>query len=818
MFRSFKCAILFAHFLCVCSLSLSQDVELVYRERKLTLGQSPLLFMHGQSSTIYLAVSRVGVFTLNGQTLSPTLVEGTAGADGYEYQYLGECTNGDYLLHQRGFLGDRIFRLDGMGRAHQVNVADGKVRSVFLQGNGSAIAIVEASPDVYQTFISVDCAQTWFADGGGRRVQSMGGALLLEQNEPFRHVMARSGLGNRTYPSAIKSRETYGLRSAALLGSDSVVWISAGKRANMPDTLWYADIRDSSRKRYDTTLRIDGLADTVELSDMQLLGTHTGLVVLGHRSGWYARYDNGDWSVVDTLPGISSFGTSSNVSIRNNLFQYISSYATGQRLVTVFIDSTTNSFRTIDLDPAPSDLWSLSALSADCSSLAWSRPVNLLCLYSEAGGMQLINSVVGEIDVLKATPIQYGFTNEHSEPIVVPYSDCIVLVPEGGVGILKALDARGEKWSSPTRYGPRIQSTQGLRTPYIGNNEVLSPGDRVRQFTRSGSFVKTLSTKTATSVLRHSDSTVIIASGPTITCMRPNNSTDSFDITSALCTNIDTAGYINSLIENEDGSILAFVNGVRLLDLETFESSPLRCGGVLRSLDTGRTWTRCAVPVESPYFLGSVRTSTGALVASVSTLVRDTTLQTPEDEAPPLESKNHSFSDRVVIRSVDNGTTWTQVYFAPSSGAFLLVGGDGVITKDGTLLLMTTDGVLKSTNDGLEWDFHDPVGMDAGAQIISMFQDTVGSPVYYCTTVGLYKEQPVTDVHDDQQRSRPQIHTARAWYDHVSYWKRSGMEVKRLFSVLGVEMPLTDPPPGLYVAECVTESGVRVEPILVVSE
>ena len=239
---------------------------------------------------------------------------------------------------------------------------------------------------------------------------------------------------------------------------------------------------------------------------------------------------------------------------------------------------------------------------------------------------------------------------------------------------MKALDARGEKWSSPTRYGPRIQSTQGLRTPYIGNNEVLSPGDRVRQFTRSGSFVKTLFTKTATSVLRHSDSTVIIASGPTITCMRLNNSTDSFDITSALCTNIDTAGYINSLIENEDGSILAFVNGVRLLDLVTFESSPLRCGGVLRSLDTGTTWTRCAVPVESPYFIGSVRTSTGALVASVSTLVRDTTLQTSEDEAPPLESKNHSFSDRVVIRSTDNGATWTQVYHSPANKGYRLVG------------------------------------------------------------------------------------------------------------------------------------------------
>lgn len=775
--------------------------------------------MHPKSNLLYLAISRVGVYTLSDSTLLPTEVANTQNADGYEYQYLCDCNDGDVLMHQRGFLGHRLLRFDDKGVATKIEMPNGAVEFISLQGNGTAFCEIHDAGDTSTTkFTTVDCGRTWFEHDGLPVLMMRGAALHMTQN-PVRLSMARPGLGNQSYPSAVAADA--GLRSIATLGSDSVVWLSRRNRPALPDTIWYADIRDSSKKRFDTVITVRGIRDSIFLGDLKLVATKNGLTFLFHREGWYACYSGGSWTAVDTLPrsdgGAWDFISTSTISIADNILSYRSFDQDGSKLVTVILDSIAHPYNATVLNPSISDVNGLATISIDQTALLWLKPTAPFSLYSESAGMQLINSIVRDIDVLPHTPILYGFTSELGEPVVVPYSDCAALVAGTGVGVLKSTTFRGEQWRSRV-LGPRIQSSRGLRTPFVGSGEVISPGDKVRQFSRDGSFINNLHNRRATAVCRLDDSTLLMADRAVVTSVRPDSSADTVDITPVICTTADSAGYINSITTSADGSLLAYVNGLRLLDLETFGSKPWHCGGVIRSQDAGRTWTRSLVPIESPYFLGSVRTPSGVLVASVTSVIRDTTAQTSDDQAPPLESRNHTFSDRVVIRSTDNGATWTQVYHSPANRGYRLVGGDGVITKDGTLLLMTIDGVLKSTNDGLDWDFHEPVGMDAGAQIISMFQDTVGSPVYYCTTVGLYKEQPVTDVHDDQQRSRPQIHAARTWYDHVSYWKRTGMEVKRLISVLGLEMPLTDPPPGLYVAECVTDTGVRVGPILVISE
>lgn len=797
----------------------TQEVDLVYRERSMDQSQIPKLFMHPKSNLLYLAISRVGVYTLSESTLLPTEVANTQNADGYEYQYLCDCNDGDILMHQRGFLGHRLLRFDDKGVATNITMPNGAVDFISLQGNGAAFCdIFDAGGTSTSKYTTLDCGQTWFEHDGSPVLIMRGAALHMTQN-PVRFSMARPGLGNQSYPSAVTADA--GLRSIATLGSDSVVWMSRRNQPTVPDTIWFADIRDSSKKRFDTVIAVRGIQDSIFIGDLKLVATNEGLTFLFHRAGWYANYSRGVWAVVDTLPqpdvGGWDFISTSTISIVNNILGYRSFNNNHSKLVMANLDSVAHPHSDVALNPSLYDVNSLSAVSTNQTALLWLKPTAPFCLYSESEGMQLINSIVRDIDVLPHTPLLYGFTSELGEPVVVPYSDCAVYVAGTGVGVLKSTTFRGEQWRSRV-LGPRIQSSRGLRTPFVGKEAVISPGDKVRQFSREGSLVQVLYNRPATAVYRTDDSTLVMANRAFVTCKRPGGKSDSIDIAPVICTTVDSAGYINSITTSADGSLLAYVNGLRLLDLETFGSKPWHCGGVIRSQDAGRTWTRSLVPIESPYFLGSVRTPSGVMVASVTSVIRDTTPQTSDDQAPPLESQNHTFSDRVVIRSTDNGATWTQVYQSPTSSSFRLVGGDGVITKDGTLLLMTTDGVLKSTNDGLDWDFHDPVGMDAGAQIISMFQDTVGSPVYYCTTVGLYKEQPVTDVRDDQQRSNPRLHAARTWKDHVSFWKLSGIEVKRLFSMLGVEMPLTDPPPGLYVAECTTDSGVRVEPILVVTE
>ena len=799
------------------NVAFSQQVELVYRERESSVGQTPLVLMHKSSSQLFLALNRVGAFTLNGPSLQPVPIEDVQDADGFESNFYCECANSDFLLHQYGFLGNRLFRLDSQGIAHRIPVAKGEITSVHLRDNGTAVCEVKDSIGQYTQYVTLDCGNTWFSERGFPSL-AMNGAVLLESTGPVRMKIARAGLGNQSYPSAIKAKN--GLHSCALLGRDSVVWIATSGRAALPDTIWYADIRDSSMKRFDTVLRAVGISDTIKLTDVKLLATNSGNSFLFHRSGWYARYKASRWTVVDTLPRIETmnFTSASNTSVSDNVLRYISTYQTGQQLVTVVLDSVDRPYSSVTLDPSPIDLRGMNVVSSDYTALFWRSTTTPVCLYSDVGGMQVINSVIKNIDVLPVTPIQFGFTNDAGEPTVVPYSDCAVLVTESGVGLLKAARKRGEYWLETGNHGPRLQASRGLRTPFIGTDEVISPGDKVRQYTRDGNLVRTLSPKPATTVFRMEDSTLLIANQTTIYVMRAGGDTDSVDITPVVCTTADTAGYVNSITNASDGSLIAYVNGLRLLDLETLGSKPWRCGGVLRSQDAGRTWKRSTNPIESPYFLGSVRTSSGVIIASVSTVVRDTTLQISEDQAPLVESKNHTFNDRFVVRSADNGVTWTQVHTSPSSNPFRLVGGDGVITKNGTLLLMTTDGVLQSTNDGIDWDFHEVFGMDAGAQIISMFQDTAGSSVYYCTTDGLYKEQPVTDVYEDRRAPHFEIRAARRWRDHESYWKQSGIEIKRLFSILGVEVPLINPQAGLYLVECEFQSMIKVEPILVLAE
>lgn len=795
----------------------SQNVQLVYRERESSISQAPLVLMHKTNSRLFVAFSNVGVFTTTGLSNSLVPVEGVNDAYGYQANYACDCANGDYLLHQYGFLGNRIFRLDSQGAAQKVIIADGELLGVDMRGNGAVVCQLKSPTGVASRWVTLDCGRSWFQEDGFPSI-ALRSAVLHEHSNPFRYSLSRGGLGNRAFPTSIRAKN--GLHSVSILGQDSVVWITRGRSSVVSDTIWYSDIRDSTKTSYDTILQVIGIQDRINLRDVRLIATNSGTAFMFHQSGWYASHYDGRWRLIDTLPKMLSmqFISSSSTSSADDILRYVSVGLPDQQLVTVFLDKTFKPGLVQNAEPPLLDMLAISVVSPELTSILWRSTTSPLCMYSDAEGMQVINSITKDIEGLPLTPILFGFTNLSREPIVVPYSDCSVLVRESGIGLLRATNIRGEYWVETGNHGPRIQTSQGLRTPFVGRGEVIFPGKNVRQYTRDGRLSRVVSSTPTTAVFRLEDSTLLMAQGSFITRLGANGDRDTVDLAPIVCSPSDTIGYVNSFVPTGDGSLIVLVNGLRLLDLETLGTKPWRCGGVLRSIDAGRTWVRSTAPLESPYFLGSLRTPSGVIVASVTSVIRDTTFQTSEDQAPLVESRNHTFYDRMVIRSIDNGVTWTSVYNSSSSNSFRLVGGDGVITKDGTLLLMTTDGVLQSTNDGLDWDFHDPVGMDAGAQIISLFQDTVGSPVYYCTTVGLYKEQPVTDVQDDQQRSNPRLHAARTWNDHVSFWKRSGIEVKRLFSMLGVEMPLTDPPPGLYVAECVMDSVVRVEPILVVSE
>ena len=794
---------------------LAQNADLIYLERVSTNDVGgPAVRQHGRSGQLYYAVSRLGLFALDSSTLKPTPIRYITDGKVYEGNDFSMCSTGDILYFQQGFQGKDLHRIDSQS-VRRIDFSPNVLKEVRFRGNGTVVCEVTDTLGGYKQFASVDCGVTWFAQSGFPILDAANG-LVFEQQNPTRYTIARSWLGNTTYPSSMKSGNNRA--SFAFLGKDSIVWISRGRTFTTPDTIWYGDIRDSSRKRFDNRIVIDGVQDEVNLKEVKLYSSHFGTLFLFSLQGWYARYRNGSWRIVDTLPRIEGpILGNGNVDFGSNELRYIDKR--GSQLVTVSLDSITDGHIIERVDPLQHVL-TVRWLSSQKSALYYQRMTMPVCLHTRGNQAQVLNSIMGDMETVQMSPILFGFTNSQGEPVVIPFSDCAVRVTPSGLGELKASNIRDEYFQNLGACGPFLQSDRGMRTPFVGSGEVLSPGQRLRRFSRDGKLIDTLRNQPATAVHRLKDSTVIIGNGSSIIAMRPDGTVDSVELASVVCNGSGTAGYIGSLVPATDGSLLAFVNGLHVLDQETLSSKPWRCGGLLRSSDDGKSWTFSELPIESPYFLGSIRTSSGALVVSATQVIRDTTKRDPRVQNGMIdETLNHKFNDAYVLRSTDNGVTWTKVFTQQSSPAFGLIGGNGVVTDEGALLLPTTDGTLKSTNGGLDWELNTVTGMADGVRIISMFQDAPGSTIYFCTTTGLYKQSPATSVRDNDQSAARRIRAARTWEGHRSAWQQNRQTVRRLVSALGETLsPSHQPPAGLYMAEVSDGSVTIMQPILVVEE
>jgi len=278
------------------------------------------------------------------------------------------------------------------------------------------------------------------------------------------------------------------------------------------------------------------------------------------------------------------------------------------------------------------------------------------------------------------------------------------------------------------------------------------------------------------------------------------------------------AGYISSLQPYGDSTVVALVNGLKLEDAESLEIAPLASGGILISHNRGATWELAHSNTSEPYFLGMVQSRLGDIIASYTTLVRDTVLQ-PRDAVDIIDEKlSHRMEDRVVIRSTDNGSTWTEVYRTPINRGFRLLGGDGVRLKDGRLLLITVDGVLESTDDGGTWTFHEH-GIQDNVGIISLFTNDEGSSVYYCTDRGLYRNNVLTHVADFASSVVDKVLEAKPWSAFLADWNTSNAQYVSITDVLGhTSTQITIPSSGLYILKVRTNGSLSAFPIYVTGE
>ena len=810
----------------------AQPLRLVYRERNATTHQQPDIFSHGTSRMIFVGINRVGVFRLIGPDFRLEPVAGTQGAAGYEYHSASTCSGGDVFVHQRGFLGSRFFRIDSVGTAHPILVEGGSLSAVGIQTDGTGFFTLTKPDSSTSNIVTVDCGRTWFSTSGSYPADinilgSGGRVLLTEHKNPLRFSVVRPGLGNREYALPLKTKA---VGSIGFYGADSIVWTSSGRTNSVADTIWYCNITDSLRKRFDTVLSVIGLSDSLDPSTVQLVNTPSGKLYMfgttrisqNELKGWYARYANGLWTLVDSCPREINFANRLWDSHVPTL-EYRKPYPV---LVTLHLDRENNQIVRQKPEPAlvsgkgivsPNGL---TFVSPGITRLSFDFTTDPSVFFSDEHGMRTLNDVLGQIEQLDLPPSLLGFVGTDGYPVIVGVHDMAISKVGSQPGLVRAFSVRGERGYNTKYHGPRSQSTRGLFTPYMGGDEVIFPGATVGLYEPSGRFISTLYDGPATAVERTATKKLLIADGPLVRAAISDVDTAVFDLSSIGCTVGDTAGFVSSMETLSDGSVLAFVNGLEIQDAETLERRRYRCGFIARSTDEGRTWTRCEQPMSTPYFLGHIVLSDGAIVASATTLVRDTRPQESDDIFPAVESKNHTLNDRSVLRSTDMGRTWSVAHSSLSSASYRYIGGEGVVAEDGSLKLVTTDGLLRSTDKGLTWDLHNEDGIDGGTQIISMFQQAPRSRVYFCTTTGVYALALPSSVSEDVPSvyATSAIHQAKTWTEHVSYWSAKSQTVAGVYSLIGQRMDASVPSPGPYMVVLDNNGKQENKLVLVLAE
>lgn len=800
-----KIALVYMIFLFLQSLQLpAQEVAaLVYREKAITAFVSSSLYQHPLSSTLYVEIHARGLYRVD--TTSWELIQDFAVTKnpGYEYSHLSGDCRGDMILSQRGSSGSRRFRIDSAGDITLIappNFSPTPFDS-SRKWNSVSAAINESTGN---TCYSLDCGTSWVCDSfNTRAVGGLPGAAISTDSSGNCYI-TRQGLGNVRYPLNISTRRP-GYAPAVpifgLIGTDSVMVMRRATKSSFPDTVCFAAIRDGLWRHCATTLSIPGIGDSIAVRGVEFVSTDRGDLLAFHPSGWYALYESGVWRLVGRYPLTQSLNSLfSSDSGLDSIFLYNHVNARSRVVLAVILLYPPYEAFVLDSSATYSSLMTQQpgSLSNEWSQILGSGQS---ILHSQRHGYISVNSLARSIADLQNTSMLFGFTDSEGHPLVVPFNDCLLFVDGRYLGKVRHGSARGEPGAGSIE-GPRIQSSKGLRTPFVGKTEVIVPGTSVKALDRSGFFTQTLDKGAATAAFRLSNGTLLMGSDARIRSIRPNGDRDTFDLQSLLPTPDSLSrGFVSSISQLPSGRVVCYISGLRLLNLTTLGDKALASGGIVYSDDEGRSWEAADVPMTETYMLGSARTRTGTLLASVTSVVRDTSFFESDDSYPVVESKSHTMQGRVVLRSTNDGATWQEVYRSTVNRPYRLIGGDGVVTDSGSVLLMTPDGLIESFDDGLTWSFHDLQTDKAGTIPISVFKHPEGGPVFYCTNNGLYSSDATTSVLPIPELTIAGNLQVCSWQCHRDRWETEHMKLVRLYNILGEEVPNNNPSaPGVYCA------------------
>jgi hypothetical protein len=274
----------------------------------------------------------------------------------------------------------------------------------------------------------------------------------------------------------------------------------------------------------------------------------------------------------------------------------------------------------------------------------------------------------------------------------------------------------------------------GTPLPTRWNSSLVFPGPVIRRFSLDGRLLDTL-VRVPVCFASTIDDSILATGTKGVVRLQTSTRFDTTLLASASNIVADTIGYPSSMTRARDGALVLTMLGTSFLHRDSAEAKQRRWGGILRSTNEGKTWTTVSIPSTGSYVMHCMRTSSGVLIASTMLMVEDSTH--PVDLNAP--ESYYTASNIEIMRSNDDGRTWSITGTAFYSGPFQPCTGNIIETAPGVLYAATLAGVMISSDDGRTWSGDEQ--LPATAQPASVSRGTTG--VLVATTQGVY-ELPTT--------------------------------------------------------------------------
>lgn len=310
----------------------------------------------------------------------------------------------------------------------------------------------------------------------------------------------------------------------------------------------------------------------------------------------------------------------------------------------------------------------------------------------------------------------------------------------------------------------------GCLPPVVTDSTVIFGGPTVREFSKDGKFLRTLlkSHTTCTSVI---DDSILVSGNQGVLRVHRSGGVDSLLYSKPLGAASDTIAYPSGVVRASDGSLILGLFGTERKTEGLGTPRTYRWGGILRSTTNGASWQEPLLnEIEGRYVFPPVRTASNSLIAVCMKMVEDTI----SGGGQTNNESQYSASNVCIIRSTDNGQTWSVAHRAFYSGPYSVTAGTIVEYRQGQLAAATLGGILISTDDGSTWTVDERLPATVFPSSISVSKENL----IVAGSDGVYKISIPTSINElrpnTNQILKPQLFTHEQFRRFVQQLQEQG--------------------------------------------